>query len=379
MAVRERAVFPSLLVTASLALGACAATSVETFPTTAEVVDRGNLLNRGPALVASAFQAAADGRVAEIVAKPLGLQDAIEIAMLNSPELQEVYREQHVHYPSFVRSLAEARFAAAGVSTEWLALRLALLQAVNRDSTYRFANEYAEVAPAFVETAEHVKELWYGAVGANQSELLMRSAVEALKAQAELANEQYRAGTLPRGVQARHHLALSAALKEHAQAKRELIEAREALIRELRLWGMSVNVALPERLPELPTKVAELSELEPFALRNRLDVMAARTRGGAREAAIAARSHVRESYAKYLLAFDTAKYQRDVLVPLTQISLEVTQQEYNGMLVGVYELIADLTQHMQAGRDYVEAVRDFWIAEAELTAALGGALPAPSA
>ena len=107
--------------------------------------------------------------------------------------------------------------------------------------------------------------------------------------------------------------------------------------------------------------------------------MAARTRGGAREAAIAARSHVRESYAKYLLAFDTAKYQRDVLVPLTQISLEVTQQEYNGMLVGVYELIADLTQHMQAGRDYVEAVRDFWIAEAELTAALGGALPAPSA
>lgn len=379
MVARERAVLPPLLVTVLLALGACASTSVENFPTTAEVVDRGNLLNRGPALVSSAFQAAADRRVVEIVAKPLGLQDAIEIAMLNSPELQDVYREQHVLYPRFVGHLAEARSAAAGVSTEWLALRLALLQAVNRDSAYRFANEYAEVAPAFVETAEHVKELWYAAVGAQQSELLMRGAVEALKAQAELANEQYRAGTLPRGEQARHHLALSAALKEHARAKGELIEAREALIRELRLWGASANITLPERLPELPSDVAELSELEPFALRNRLDVMAARTRGGAREAAIAARSHVRESHAKYLLAYDTAKYQRDVLVPLTQTSLEFTQQEYNGMLVGVYELIADLTQHMQAGRDYVEALRDFWIAEAELTAALGGALPAPSA
>jgi outer membrane protein TolC len=362
-----------------LALDACALTSVENFPTTAEVVDRGNLLNRGPTLVSSAFQAAADERVAEIVAQPLGLQDAIEIAMLNAPELQEVYREQHVQYPSFVRNLAEARSAAAGVSTEWLALRLALLQAVNRDSGYRFADEYAEIAPAFVETAEHVKELWYGAVGAQQSELVLRGVTEALTAQAELANEQYRAGTLPRGKQARHHLALSAALKAHAVAKRDVIETREALIRELRLWGASADITLPERLPELPSQVVELRELEPFALRNRLDVLTARTRGDARQVAIAARSHIRESYAKYLLAYDAAKYQRDVVVPLTQTSLEFTQQEYNGMLVGIYDILADLTEHVQAGRDYVEALRDFWIAEAELTAALGGTLPAPQA
>jgi cobalt-zinc-cadmium efflux system outer membrane protein len=62
-------------------------------------------------------------------------------------------------------------------------------------------------------------------------------------------------------------------------------------------------------------------------------------------------------------------------MPLAKTSLEFAQQEYNGMLIGVYDLLDEVREQIEAGKDYVETLRDYWIAEAELTGAVGGSLP----
>jgi outer membrane protein TolC len=45
------------------------------------------------------------------------------------------------------------------------------------------------------------------------------------------------------------------------------------------------------------------------------------------------------------------------------------------MLASVFELMADAREQIAAAQGYAEALRDFWLAEADLRQALGGRLP----
>jgi outer membrane protein TolC len=84
------------------------------------------------------------------------------------------------------------------------------------------------------------------------------------------------------------------------------------------------------------------------------------------ETAINARSEVREAYHGYRTAYDVARHYRDEVVPLRkQISDEVVVR-YNGMLASVFELLADAREQVFAVNAYIDALRDYWIAEADL-------------
>ena len=48
---------------------------------------------------------------------------------------------------------------------------------------------------------------------------------------------------------------------------------------------------------------------------------------------------------------------------------------YNGMLISVFELLADSREQVAAVNGYIEALRDFWIAESDLQMALTGRSP----
>lgn len=90
------------------------------------------------------------------------------------------------------------------------------------------------------------------------------------------------------------------------------------------------------------------------------------------DAAVRARSEVREAYSAYRTTYDVAKHYRDEVVPLRkQISEEVLLR-YNGMLVSVFELLADARDQVTSVNGAIEAQRDFWIAETELQAAING-------
>jgi outer membrane protein TolC len=92
----------------------------------------------------------------------------------------------------------------------------------------------------------------------------------------------------------------------------------------------------------------------------------------AAEVAINARSEVREAYGAYRTAWDIAKHQRDEIVPLRQRIAEENLLRYNGMLIGVFELLADARAQIAGVNASIDALRDFWLARADLDMAMLG-------
>lgn len=85
-----------------------------------------------------------------------------------------------------------------------------------------------------------------------------------------------------------------------------------------------------------------------------------------------ATSQVREAYAAYRTAYDIARHYRDELVPLRKAIADEMLLKYNGMLIGVFELLADSQAQIGAVMQAIEAERDFWLADAALRSAIIG-------
>jgi outer membrane protein TolC len=89
--------------------------------------------------------------------------------------------------------------------------------------------------------------------------------------------------------------------------------------------------------------------------------------------AIDARSEARQAYRTYRAAYDIAShYQREVL-PLRQIIFDQSQLQANAMIVDVFALLTEARERTASTTKGIEAKRDFWLAYADLGAAvLGG-------
>jgi outer membrane protein TolC len=86
----------------------------------------------------------------------------------------------------------------------------------------------------------------------------------------------------------------------------------------------------------------------------------------------AASSQLRESYSAYRTAFDLARHYRDEVVPLRKTISEENTLRYNGMLIGVFELLADHRDQVATVMAAINAQQQFWLADAGLSAALIG-------
>ena len=92
----------------------------------------------------------------------------------------------------------------------------------------------------------------------------------------------------------------------------------------------------------------------------------------AADTAIQARSEVREAYGAYRTAWDIARHQREEVVPLAARISEENLLRYNGMLIGVFDLLADARAQIASVHGAIQSLREFWIAQAELDMALVG-------
>ena len=92
----------------------------------------------------------------------------------------------------------------------------------------------------------------------------------------------------------------------------------------------------------------------------------------AADTAVRARSEVRESYSAYRTSYDLARHYRDEVIPLRQKISEEMLLRYNGMLVGIFELLADARAQIASVNTAIEAQRDYWLAETDLQAAING-------
>ncbi|MDH5211539.1 MAG: TolC family protein [Betaproteobacteria bacterium] len=400
-------------------------------------------------------------RVKELLGQPLSAEGAVQIALLNNPGLQARYADLGIAEADLVQAsrwsgpkLSFARLTRGDeiereTSVFFDVLGLLSIPLSTKAQEKRFAAAQHRASEEALNLALAARKAWFGAVAAQQTEKYMEDVHLAAEASADLARRMAEVGNWPLLTRAREQAFYADATAQLARARQAQIAARERLTRLLGLWGEDLGYVLPERLPDLPAAVREGGELEAQALRQRLDVQAARgdaeslaatlgltrvTRyvdlvevgalrstetgqevkrgwelelripifdfGSARAAraehrymqavnraadtAIRARSEVRESYAAYRTAFDIARHYRDEIVPLRKRISDEMLLRYNGMLSSVFELLADSRSAVASVNAYLEAQRDFWVAEADLQMALTtgspGAMPsaAPS-
>ena len=90
--------------------------------------------------------------------------------------------------------------------------------------------------------------------------------------------------------------------------------------------------------------------------------------------AVQIRSQVRKAHTQMESAREQAIYYQQVVIPLHQRIVEQTQLQYNGMFIGVAGLLAAKEEQVNAGAHYVESLRDYWVARAQMEAALGGSI-----
>jgi outer membrane protein TolC len=392
------------------------------------------------------------GRVKELLAKPLGPAEAVQIALLNNPGLQASYAEVGIAEADLVQasrwrgptfSFARLR---RGDETEtergvfFDVLGLLTIPLSTRASAARLEATQSRAAAEALGIALDARKAWFHAVAAQESANYMAQVKDSAETSAELARRMAAVGNFPKLTQAREQAFYAEATAQLARARHNAIAARERLARLMGLWGEDLAYQLPDRLPDLPKEARDSGDLETQAIAQRLDVQGARreadslarslgltkaTRyinlleigvlsksetgqprqrgwemefglplfdfGGARtakaervymqavnrttEAAIQARSEVREAYSSYRTAFDIARHYRDEIVPLRKRISEEVLLRYNGMLMSVFELLADSREQVAAVNGYIEAAREFWLAESDLQMALTGRSP----
>lgn len=105
------------------------------------------------------------------------------------------------------------------------------------------------------------------------------------------------------------------------------------------------------------------------------DAMNAQTLAAANqlEATIrSAGSSLRENYAAYRTAYDISRHYRDEVIPLRKVISEENVLRYNGMIIGVFELLADSRDQIGVVISAIAAEQQFWLADAALQATLIG-------
>jgi cobalt-zinc-cadmium efflux system outer membrane protein len=110
------------------------------------------------------------------------------------------------------------------------------------------------------------------------------------------------------------------------------------------------------------------------ALLARLRAMHRQSQARLEARAVDARSEVREARDRLLATRAVAERYATVLVPLRERMVALTQERYNAMLLGVYDLLLAKQGEIGTYRDTIVAVQDYWIARSDLERAVGGRL-----
>ncbi|MFM0147537.1 TolC family protein [Paraburkholderia sp. RL18-085-BIA-A] len=391
-------------------------------------------------------------RTQELLSKPLSMDDAVQIALLNNRGLQASYGELGISEadlvqagrlpnPGFTFSRAHGNDSLSINRTFTLSLLNVLtIPLATRIESSRFEQTKLLTADAMLKVAADAQRAYVNAVAAQQSAAYAEQVKDSAEAGAELALRMQQAANFSKLDYAREQAFYADAVAQLARTRQQSVAAREKLTRTMGLWGAGTQYKLPDRLPDLPKDRPELKDLESFAMQNRLDIQAAKRQtqsvasslglskatrfinaldvgyqnnfttsdgheqgyeigveipifnwGGSKvaraeaiymqsvnrvaETAINARSEVRESYSAYVTDYDVAKHYRDEVVPIRKTISDELMLRYNGMLASVFELLADSRDQVGAVNGYIDALKDYWLAETDLQQALGGRLP----
>lgn len=304
----------------------------------------------------------------------------------------------------------------------------------------RWQAALADVASALIDEASATRADYIRYLGAMQIAAMREATAEAADVSAELARRFHAAGNISALQLAREEAAATLARTEAARARHQRFAARMTLAERMGLAGVSNRWRVPEQLPLPASSDPDVGTLLTLAHTQRLDLAAARARqqAGEADAALArrfawlgeiefgfereiengqresgtelsielplfrqgqgtrARGRAAAEMAAHALAQQQLAIEREVrtgtarlatlrgivdsyrsaLIPQRETIVARELERYNFMLIGAFELIQARQQTYDAYQAYLEAIRDYWLAHAELARAVGGQLPA---
>lgn len=90
------------------------------------------------------------------------------------------------------------------------------------------------------------------------------------------------------------------------------------------------------------------------------------------------RNEVQSAIHRIQITRELCEYFRDEYLPAKEQVVKFTQQEQNYMLVDAFELLYARQQEIQAYRNYIDALTEYWIARSDLAKVIGLGLPETS-
>jgi len=452
--LKTRRVRLTLTGVAVAVLSGCASVSPE--QTTGRVNDEAPGFTEGR-LALARTDAEREKRAAaaqDVLSRPLGQREAVQLALVNSPALQALLAQgwaesaDAAQVGRIVNPIFSFERMVAGDSLDiGRSLAFGLLDVLTIPARQGVASRRIEQAQLrltsdVVDQVTQVRQGWVRAVAAGQTLKYAQQVFDSAEASAELARRMQAVGNYNRITRAREQSFYADAATRLATATHQATAAREELVRLLGLdEAQAQALELPERLPDLPRQALEPQAVAAMATRGRLDIRLAQAAleasakaqglttvasftdieltarrntafdnaassrstargyevgvrlplfdwGGMQRDAWSARtlaaanqleatirtagSALRESYSAYRTAYDIARHHRDEVIPLRKVIAEENQLRYNGMLLGVFELMADARDQVGTVMAAIDAEQQFWLADAALQASVVG-------
>jgi outer membrane protein TolC len=444
------------LAASVLLLAGCASVDFDEAQGTANQAT-GSFTNGNLALNRSTDQREAAAKLsANLLAKPLTSDDAVQLALANSPAVQTLLAQSwadmsaanqagRISNPifkfervTFKDELELGRILSFGL------LDLLTLPSRQAIAKSQIAQAQVQLSASVIEQVTQVRQAWVRAVTASQVLQYAQQINATAEASAELAKRMQQVGNFNKLQRARQQVFYADSVAQLASAQHAALAAREELVRQLGLTdAQAAQLKLPERLPDLPKDARSPALVSSTATLQRLDVQLARGQldaagksqglnlltslidveldiirsttfdnGGGVGRAFAKRgyelgmrlpifdwgnakrdtmnaqsiaaanryestvrsatSQLRESYSAYRTAYDVARHYRDEVVPLRKTMAEENVLRYNGMLIGVFELLADTRDQISSVVTAINAYQQFWLADAALSASMTG-------
>ena len=293
---------------------------------------------------------------------------------------------------------AELLNLAAEVEIAWFESVSATQVAAMRDVVAQAAERSAELAQRFFDAGNITRlQLEQELAAAAQARIeAVRASADTLRARSELAHliglpvEAHWAtvdqlATPPSSEFSADQLVpLALAQRLDLAAVQQQVALREDVLGVTRRWRWLGAVGIGHererrfeggviRGPSLSLELPIFNQSQGAITRAQAELMDARARLDG--LALAVHNDARLGIARLAVTRDIAESYRTLLVPRREAIVARTQEQVNFMLKGVFELILAKQQEYDAYQEYLEAVRDYWTARAELRRVVGGRLP----
>lgn len=388
-------------------------------------------------------------RVRSLLARPLTLEAAVQVALRSSRRVQALLQESQVARadlrrgralpnPEVEASLRDGEDTHGEIAVLGDVYGVALYPLKRGLANARYRQARLDLADGLLVEITAVKTAYFELQALLQTRVMLQAVLDGAEAAAELASRQRQAGNISR---------LEQSLQESLRQEARLALLRVGADLEAAQEGLGQLLGIPPAqwtltgaLPDLPVADPLLDDLERQALVARADLAAARQEADAAQRALTlarlewlpslkagifteqdpedrrlagpiarievplfdlgfparararaerdrarhelaaletqVRSQVRATHARLTAARAVADTYRQAVIPLRQNAVADLQQQYNYMIAGVYQLLDARREEVGARRESLLALRDYWIARAELERAVGGPLSA---